>query len=182
MAVCCEGWSMVFGVKYQCVPIAFAHAIASVFDEPKSPCVPEYTAIAVGPSRAIRSVRRAATSSIAVALGTSTKAPPATRFFVLRTRAGSVCCASSSRPFTHRDPCDTTWSRSPRTAVTRPSSTSTSMPQTAWQKRQNDLCVAIIDAPPRILRRRHGPQQLFGHLEGHAGREVHERGADAGRL
>ena len=40
-AVCCAGWSMVFGVRYQCVPIAFAHAMTSGFAEPKSPCVPE---------------------------------------------------------------------------------------------------------------------------------------------
>src|SRR5262245_36107713 len=33
------------------------------------------------------------------------------------------------------------WSLSPRTATARPSSTSTSIPQTAWQKRQKLLCV-----------------------------------------
>jgi hypothetical protein len=40
-AICCDGWSMVFGVKYQCVPIAFAQAMTSGFADPKRPWVPE---------------------------------------------------------------------------------------------------------------------------------------------
>jgi hypothetical protein len=40
-AVCCEGWSMVLGVKYQCDPMPLIQAMISGLAALKRPCVPE---------------------------------------------------------------------------------------------------------------------------------------------
>src|SRR5215471_16275343 len=52
-----------------------------------------------------------------------------------------------------------------RTATARPSSTSTSSPQSAWQKRQNVRCVWLIGPPGPSLSRVDSPPAL--NLERH---------------
>ena len=54
-----------------------------------------------------------------------------------------VMLFGSWRPFSQVKPCEIAWSRSPRTASTRLSATSTSIPQYAWQNRQIVVCVTV---------------------------------------